>query len=103
MSRLVYKEFIVCVLASRNIYLKALSYQLKSTVTLRLNELEEKKKLKNIELKRIKLNFKFNKKARDSSYIAKQSTPEPRSLQNNHRRDRNIGFIDSGLLKLVSP
>ena len=75
-------------------------------MSLRLNELEEKKKRKgNIELKRIKLIFKFNKKkkTRDNSYIAKQSTPEPRSLQNNHRRDRNISFIDSGLLKLVSP
>ena len=48
------------VLVSRN--LEVLSYQLKLTkaVSLRLDELDEKKK--SIELKRIELNFKFIKK-----------------------------------------
>lgn len=35
--------------------------------------------------------------------MTKQIAPKPQSLQNNHRRDKNISFIDSVLLKLVSP
>ena len=76
LSRLVYKEFIVCIGIKE--HFKLLSYQLKSTktVSLRLNEIEKKKKIKeNIELKRIKLIFKFNKKNKRQFIHSKTKHP----------------------------
>lgn len=100
-SRLVYRECILCFKIKEHQPLVLLTQIHRGSVF--TVEWAEGKNIEKIKLKRSELNFKLNKNKRHSKHH-KTKHPEPRSLHwGNHRRDRNISFIDSGLLKLVSP